>query len=280
MSLYDWGERDPAIKRKMLPTKDIIAPLLELGLNKYEANVYLTLIAEGISTAKNISDVTAIPYGKVYEIINSLSAKGFSIVLPTKPMKYQAVSPKESMSRAKNNMHNKFENLEKQIIKELEPLFIESKKFNEPKSIFWIVNGRSNVIKKFDELIKKAEKNINIHTSANGLSRLIIHKENLEEAKNRGVNISIAGGIDKNNNDEIKTLNFCGIRKINNSENTFLSIDNKECVIVEPVPDDDDITYGRDIGIWVMSRSYTKFIDNFFEDNYKKAREMKLNGGS
>jgi len=256
------GERDSFIKRKMLPTKDMIAPLLELGLNKYEANVYLTLIAEGISTAKNISDITSIPYGKVYEIINSLSAKGFSMVLPTKPMKYQAVSPKEAMTHAKKKMHSKFDKLEKQVVKELEPMFTESKKFNEPKSIFWVVNGRSNVIKKIDELIKKADESISIRTSANGLSRLIIHKDNLKEAKNRGVNISIAGVINKENADEIKSLDFCDIKKIKKAENSLVTIDNKECLIVEPVPDDDDIVYGRDLGMWIVSNSFTRFMDD------------------
>jgi len=33
----------------MLTTKTIINPLLELGLNKYEAKVYLTLVGEGTS---------------------------------------------------------------------------------------------------------------------------------------------------------------------------------------------------------------------------------------
>ncbi len=262
----------------MLPTKDMIAPLLELGLNKYESNVYLTLIAEGISTAKNIADITGIPYGKVYEIINSLSGKGFSIVLPTKPMKYQAISPKEAMSHAKNKMQNKLAKLEKHVLKELEPMYTQSKKFNEPKSIFWVVNGRSNVIKKVDELIKRAKHTINIHTSANGLSRLIIHKDNLKEAKSRGVNVSIAGVVNKNNADEIKTLDFCTIKKIDKAHNTLFSVDNKECIIVEPVPDDDDIVYGRDLGIWVLSNSFTRFMDDFFENSYKKAREAKLNG--
>ena len=36
--------------------------LSELGLNKYEERVYLTLIEEGVSSAKNISDITGIPW--------------------------------------------------------------------------------------------------------------------------------------------------------------------------------------------------------------------------
>ncbi len=105
--------------------KNILQPLLELGLNKYEAKVYLTLITEGISTAKNISDITGIPYGKVYEIINSLSHKGFAMVLPTKPMKYRAISPYNAIQTAKKDAQEKYEKIESNLL-ELEQEFLNS----------------------------------------------------------------------------------------------------------------------------------------------------------
>jgi len=258
----------------MLSTKTMITPLLELGLNKYEAKVYLTLIGEGISTAKNISDITGIPYGKVYEIINSLATKGFCNILPSKPMKCQAISPKEAIKNTKKDAENKFEKLEKHVLNELEPMFTESKRFVEPKGVFWIINGRANVVKKIDELIQKAQKSICVHCSSNSLSRLILHKELLQEAKNRGVSLSIAGVITKEIIEEIKSLGFCDIRKVKSAENNYISIDNKESLIIEPIPDDDNIMYGRDLGIWVSSPSFTKFMDEFFHANFKRAREV------
>lgn len=258
----------------ILSTKSMINPLLELGLNKYEAKVYLTLVGEGISTAKNISDITGIPYGKVYEIINSLSSKGFCNILPSKPMKCQAISPNNALITVKKNMDEKHQKLEKYVLKELEPMFIESKKFIEPKGIFWIINGRANVVKKIDELIQKAEKNINIICSPNSLSRLILHKELLQEAKNKGVEISVGGVVNKEILEELNSLDFCDIRRIKNAENNFLSIDNKECLVIEPIPDDENILYGRDLGMWVSSDSFTKFIDEFFSLNFNKARKI------
>lgn len=258
----------------MLTTKNMINPLLELGLNKYEAKVYLTLIGEGISTAKNISDITGIPYGKVYEIINSLATKGFCAVLPSKPMKCQAISPREAIITAKKNVEEKYQKLEKHVLEELEPMFTESKKFIEPKGVFWIINGRANVVKKIDELIQKAKKSINIQCSPNSLSRLILHKELLQEAQNRGITISIAGIMNKEILEEIKSLNFCDIRRAKNADNNFFSIDNKECLIIEPIPDDDNIMYGRDLGMWVCSPSFTKFMDEFFTANFRKARNL------
>lgn len=258
----------------MLSTKNVITPLLELGLNKYEAKVYLTLVGEGISTAKNVSDITGIPYGKVYEIINSLSSKGFSTILPSKPMKCQAISPKQAIVTTKKNMEEKYEKLEQHVLTELEPMFAESKKFIEPKGVFWIINGRANVVKKIDELIGKAQKNINIHCSPNSLSRLILHKELLKQARDNGIEISVAGVVTKDIQDEIRCLDFCDIRKAKNSENNFISIDNNECLVIEPIPDDDNIVYGRDLGIWISSPSFTKFIDEFFVSSFKRTKPL------
>ncbi len=171
-------------------------------------------------------------------------------------------------------MENKYLKLEKYVLKELEPMFTQSKKFIEPKGVFWIINGRANVVKKVDELIQKAKKSICIHCSANSLSRLILHKELLQEAKTRGVEIQIAGVVNKEILEEINSLNFCDIRKVKTSENNFISIDNKESLIVEPIPDDDNILYGRDLGMWVSSPSFTKFMEEFFTVNFKKARKV------
>lgn len=263
--------------KDMLSTKNMITPLLELGLNKYEAKVYLTLIAEGTSTAKNISDITGIPYGKVYEIINSLANKGFCMILPSKPMKCQAVSPKEAITTSKKKIEDQYKKLEKQIVKQLEPLFAESKQFKEPKSIFWVINGRANVVKKLEELFSNAKKSINICTSANGLSRLLLQKELLKEMHNKGIEINIAAVTNKEVLEEVKSLNFCNIKHIPEAQNHLYSIDSNQCLVVEPIPDDDNIMYGRDLGMWVQSHSFSKFLERFFAIDFKKAR--KLNNG-
>ena len=236
--------------------------LLELGLNKYEERVYLTLVEEGVSSAKNISDITGIPYGKVYEVLNNLSGKGFLTILPTKPMKFQAVSPKEAIINTKKNMHEKFEQLESQMIEELEPVFARTKKFSEPKNMFWVINGRSNVNNKIEEFIKKAKSNISIITSKNGLKRLVMFMDLLKSATRRGVKIKINATLTSENKQDAKNLEFCDLTNIGRAHNHFFSVDNSECLIIDPIADDENLVQGRDIGMWIMSSSFTKFIDD------------------
>jgi hypothetical protein len=99
-----------------------------------------------------------------------------------------------------------------------------------------------------------------------------LHKEALLKAKEKGVMISVSGVIKNGVLDEIRPLGFCDIRKVKNSKNNYVSIDGKECMVVDPIPDDDNITYGRDLGILVSSSSFTAFMDDFFVESYSKAR--------
>ena len=145
-------------------SREILMNLSELGLNNYEAKVYLSLVSEGASTAKNVNDITGIPYGKVYEIINSLCSKGFVTTFPSKPMKFQAISPEKAMENIKEGLAKKYTHMEQFMKNHLEPMFKEGKKFSEPKSALLVLNGRPNITKKIDELIKNAEKSICVYS--------------------------------------------------------------------------------------------------------------------
>jgi len=260
----------------MQSTKTLMKPLLELGLNNYEAKVYLTLVSEGTSTAKNISDSTGIPYGKVYEVVNSLASKGFCVILPIKPMKYKAMSPKEALKKVKKTTIEKIDKLETSIINHIEPLFEESKAFAEQKSVFWIINGRKNTIKMIGELINKAQKNILIHTTEQGLKRLVIHKKELQEAQEKGVDIKIAGTITDENRKEIMSLStICDIRHINKASTNYITVDSKESIAIEAIPDDEDIVFGRDIGIWASNHSFTQLLEDSFLLRFNRARPFK-----
>ncbi|MBU0457439.1 MAG: helix-turn-helix domain-containing protein [Nanoarchaeota archaeon] len=257
-------------------TKKLITPLLELGLNKYEARVYLALISEGTATAKNLSDITSIPYGKVYEIINLLCTKGFCIILPTKPMKCKAASPLDALETTKKTFYSKFINLEKQIISNLNPLFEKTKEFSEPKGFFWVVNGRKNIIKKIDELLDKAKEHIYIFATENGIKRISIHKESLLKAKERGVEIKIGGTITDTNKEDIYSLNFCEIYHVPCVSSQLFVVDNTKSILVDALPDDESITYGRDLGVLINNNSFSALLKDAFTSKLSFSKKIIL----
>ena len=248
--------------------------LSHLGLNKYEERVYKALIEYGTSTARDISYITNIPYGKVYEILKILATKGFLTILPTKPMKFQPVSPKRAVANVKTQIQKKLEEAEKKIISELQPIFIKNKKINESKSLLLLINGRSNINNKVKELIEKARDHIYIHTSEKGIKRLIFHTELLKDANKRGVKILLTGMITPGNKKDIKDFSFCNIKHTTQIHSQLISIDGKECLIVEPILDDENFIYGRDIGMLISNTSFTKLIENLYESYFEKCENV------
>jgi len=251
-----------------------IKPLLELGLNKYEASIYLTLINDGTSTAKDISNITGIPYGKIYEIIDSLSTKGFVNILPSKPMKCQAVSPKTAVENAKEKLNKRFDELESYMNDKLEPKFESHKRYADPKGVFLLINGRANIYKKVTDLLKGSKKTVNIATTENGLKRLVAQREILQDAHARGVDIKIAAPVTKENSDDAKLLSFCKISDSNNVHNTMYTFDNQESMVIDTIPDDENYISGRDLGVHSKSDSFSRLMDDFYHTYHSAGKNV------
>jgi len=248
--------------------------LNRFGLTIYESKVYTALASQGISTAKDISNICGIPYGKIYEVITSLSKKGFIETLPTKPMKYRAVDPEEVTKTVKQKTIAKMEEASKTVLSELKHLFGKTKELSDSKSNFWVINGRNAVTKKMEEMLKRAKSNLYVHTTENGLLRLESYKEVLSSLSKKGVDIKISAKLSPQNKKTSKCLGFCEIIDSKNMHpNTLVSVDNEESFIFEAIPDDSSLNYGRDQGLWVSNPSFTEFMNTLFMSNYETMKK-------
>jgi len=254
------------------PTQEIIeSTLLDLGLNRYEARVYLSLVSEGVTTAKTVSGITGIPYGKVYEVIDSLARKGFVQVLPTKPAKYRAISPQESVDKIKRSTQEKLQRIESTLLQHLEPVFNKNKKLMDSQNNFWILNGRSTINQKMQELVENAQKNVCIMTTAAGLERLKVMMPHFKSAKSRGIKFSVLAPVGAKLSNEMQHLNGFTCRHIDKAHTTLMIADDRTALIVEPIPDDTSLHYGRDMGVWVLNKAFAKCLEQLFNMSMPKA---------
>ncbi len=110
--------------------KEVINILKEFGLGEYEAKAYLALLERGKISARVISEVTRIPYTKIYQVLQNLERYGFIISISGKPRKHVAVSPDKALEKKMaqirkqyNEEERKRKNLKKKLVNELNPLF-------------------------------------------------------------------------------------------------------------------------------------------------------------
>ncbi len=69
-------------------TAEIVPGLRALGMNEYAASVYSTLVGLQKATARDIHEVSGVPRGRIYEILNDLTRRGFIAVEEGSPTSY------------------------------------------------------------------------------------------------------------------------------------------------------------------------------------------------
>lgn len=77
-----------------------MATLRDLGLSEYEARAYRSLLQTGPTTAKELSRVSDVPMGRVYDVLNSIEQ--YNLVrsqTASRPKKYVAVEPSTALDR-------------------------------------------------------------------------------------------------------------------------------------------------------------------------------------
>ena len=123
-----------------------------LGLTEYEAKIYVALTSVGSAVPREVAGLAGIPYPSAYDALEALVKKGWVEVAQGRPRRYRARSP---------------ESIQKDSIAAVERVFVELEKIYEssmervekPEIIYTIV-GKAAVIKKIQEALSRAKKEV------------------------------------------------------------------------------------------------------------------------
>lgn len=138
--------------------------LKELGLSAYEADAYLKVVELGVSEAGTICKGTRIPFGRIYQELNSLVGKGLIEVQSTRPKRYTARKPglafKALLRKRQEDME---EHLQKtvEVASQLEEIISEKIPTAPAERTFWATAvGVEEVIEIMRSNFEEAEKDI------------------------------------------------------------------------------------------------------------------------
>jgi len=167
---------------------EIKQELQRCGITDQEAVLYLALFKKS-STASDVAERTGIPRTRVYEIARELESKGFIEMNLDRPVKFRAIEPEIVLRRLKAGLERKLQELTlkgPEIVNILKKIPSEE----EEKETVWAINGESNVISKFNEMCKHAEKEICFTTQR--FSAIDKIEKTLIEHKAQGMEIKAA----------------------------------------------------------------------------------------
>ena len=159
--------------------------LRKIGLTDYEISIYLTLISMGPMDARELSEISRVPYSRIYNILTQLEKDKKWIVKEesSRPSRYFAKSPDEALIIAKKQYNDIFDVNSNKIIHNLSYIY---QSHDVPMKIaLYIHRGRDICINKALSLTNLAKNTI--YLVSTDFEFLDIFYEDIRKARARGV---------------------------------------------------------------------------------------------
>ena len=209
---------------------EIIENLKAIGLNGYEAKVYLALLKKYPATGYEVAKLADIPQSRAYDTLKSLEISHVVMASNTKPVSYTPIKPKELTKRYKRKITSTLDFLEKKL---------PNVKDNYTEPILNVA-GTHLIRYKISEIIRNAKHEIFVEIWSQDFKYF---EADLLDAYNRGLEVKIVGYDNFSCN--FGTV-FCheNGREIEHSiggKMIFIAVDNAEGVFgkIEPYKQDE-----------------------------------------
>ena len=169
---------------------EILGGLEELGLTKYEASAYYSLLGKGMISATEIAYYSNLPRTKIYFILKKLEKKNLVFINYQKPLMFRALSPKDSFDNILSKYQNRINSLKKIIdtLQQINENGLKNKGIEEKR---YLVLNQFCTDSKITELLKNTNESIAISLNHWGNVILNASKEEILKAIYRGVKVRI-----------------------------------------------------------------------------------------
>lgn len=267
----------------MIVSQAVLDELKQIGLNLYERKLWVALLSRGTSTAGELSSLAKVPHSRTYDVLESLTEKGFVMIQSSKPLKYVAVAPNEAFERSKKKLKEQAEVMVNRIaklqnsstLKQLESLYKKGVKIVEPGELTSSLKGRDALHQQLETVFKNAKSDISVLTTSKGLQELEKRHYNLlKKASQRGVKIRIASPFDKSSIQAIeKFKDIAEIRKTpkTDSMGRFAVVDGSHVVMSLT---DEKVHPDQDTSLWSQSPHVAEnLLCPMFEMVWKESKE-------
>ena len=259
----------------MVATTQTLDALKSIGLNLYERKIFVALLARGVATAGELSQIANVPRSRSYDILESLAEKGFVIVQPSKPIRYVALAPKDALERTMQNMQTRHEEMIERmetmktspVINELEAIYKNGLNLVQPFEMTGTLKGRHSINQHLGSLFKRATKEIRIITTESGLNELYFHHYNsLKRISKKGVKLRILAPMGETA--PVKAFaEIAEMRNVNRPLNRVYTIDDKHVLFA--LTDDKKVHQTQDVAFWAQSQHAIKsFVEPFFNSTW------------
>ncbi|WP_424017794.1 TrmB family transcriptional regulator [Halorientalis pallida] len=267
-----------------------MASLRDLGLSEYEARAYRALLKTGPTTAKELSRVSDVPMGRIYDVLNSIET--YNLVRSqsaSRPKKYVAVEPQTALDRLLEDKKRELEEKAQQYEGIVDELVGELESAEPVEETFWTAAvGPDETVDLLVERLAAADERIIMVASSSSqqfdmdtVGDLIV--EELGNALDRGVDVSLLmrpelvdelpESVGERYRSHLARHEQFSVRTSPNVSGTFELIDNAEVCIEVPHPLNADETFAV---IDLKDREFAANVRSEFDPRWDEAEPLTL----
>ena len=155
----------------------VVELLQQIGLNKYEAEAYYTLLTQEPLTGYELGKRSQVPLSRSYEILERLAQKGLAIVQPGDPPRYTAEKPGQFLGQVRATMLATLDALDSSLA---------TLPRSDTSGEFWVLRGRQHILARVQSLIAGAQRTIYLNLPTNYETEVV---DLLAFARSRGCSI-------------------------------------------------------------------------------------------
>lgn len=131
--------------------------LRQLGLTRYEAKVYETLLAFGSLNARKISELSQLPPTAVYPAAKKLVEKGLVQYFSGGTTCYEAIHPQNGVASLIAKKKEELHRLQDDLVQDAIEIF-HSKMFSEKKEVIRLTQGQEASMNIYSDVVKRVQK--------------------------------------------------------------------------------------------------------------------------
>jgi len=129
--------------------------LVDLGLTRYEARAYSSLVARDRYTAAELARESGIPRQRVYDVLDSLVERGLVTARPGQVVRYSAVDPAVAVDRLLTVHRSTLDRLQDstaRVVDALAPLWTVGRAETDPLDYVEVIRDRDVLAQRFGDL--------------------------------------------------------------------------------------------------------------------------------
>ena len=206
-------------------------------LSEYEAKVYVSLVINGPSTASDVSLTSGVPRTKIYTTMNKLIERGLVNEIPGEPRVFVPIPPVSAFNSQVQSLEERARDFYL-TIRSLQTAYERTTLTAKTrKDEIWIIHGRSEVLKMACEMLLRAERDVQIMTTEEGL--ILFYKTSdklLDRLSENSIKVKIMTPFGFRNRHIVQELRYiCEVQEIDRHEplpsTLLINVDQNEILI-------------------------------------------------